>query len=103
MLCLNVETYEVANNYIVGIPCSKNRVTYAGVSVLVSDVGLGSMWVGSPWCGYLALMIMSGRMALSSGEGERVKGTLSCFDGLVKNHSLSVDGECTGRMFDGSF
>ena len=76
MLCLNVETYEVANNYIVGIPCSKNRVTYAEVSVLVSDVGLGSMWVGSPWCGYLALMIMSGRMALSSGEGERVKGTL---------------------------
>ena len=25
------------------------------------------------------------------------------FDGLVKNHSLSIDGECTGRMFGGSF
>ena len=76
MLCLDVEYYEVANNYIVGIPCFNNRVTYVEVSVLVSDVGLGSMWVGSPWCGYLALMTLSGRMALSSGEGERVKGTL---------------------------
>ena len=79
MLCLNVETYEVANNYIVGIPCSKNRVTYAGVSVLVSDVGLGSMWVGSPWCGYLALMTLSGAdgSVLRGGcFGSRVKGTL---------------------------
>ena len=79
MLCLNVESYEVANNYIVGIPCSNNRVTYAEVSVLVSDVGLGSMWVGSPWCGYLALMTLSGAdgSVLRGGcFGDRVKGTL---------------------------
>ena len=80
MLCLVVEYYrEVAYNYIVGIPCFNNRVTYAEVSVLVSDVGLGSMWVGSPWCGYLALMTLSGAdgSVLRGGcFGDRVKGTL---------------------------
>ena len=79
MLCSNVESYEVANNYIVGIPCSNNRVTYAEVSVLVSDVGLGSMWVGSLCCGYLALMTLSradGSVLRGGCYGERVKGTL---------------------------